>query len=110
MSYTVHGVSESQTRRSDLHFHSVPRTMLHARSVIRSCLTLYNPMDCTLQASPSMGFSRQEYWSGLSFPSPGHLPDPGTKPESPALQADSLPLNHQGSPKNVIKAVNSYKF
>ena len=39
----------------------------------------------------SMGFSRQEYWSGLPFPSPGDLPDPGIEPESPALQADSLP-------------------
>ena len=37
-----------------------------------------------------MGFSRQEYWSGLPFPSPGDLPDPGIEPESPALQADSL--------------------
>ena len=39
----------------------------------------------------SMGFSRQEYWSGLPFPSPGDLPDPGLEPGSPALQADSLP-------------------
>ena len=38
-----------------------------------------------------MEFSRQEYWSGLPFPSPGDLPDPGIKPRSPALQADSLP-------------------
>ena len=38
-----------------------------------------------------MGFSRQEYWSGLPFPPPGDLPDPGTEPVSPALQADSLP-------------------
>jgi len=38
-----------------------------------------------------MGFSRQEYWSGLPFPSPGDLPDPGIEPGSPALQADSLP-------------------
>ena len=38
-----------------------------------------------------MGFLRQEYWSGLPFPSPGHLPDPGIEPMSPALQADSLP-------------------
>ena len=45
-----------------------------------------------------MGFSRQEYWSGLPFPSPGDLPDPGIEPMSPALQADSLPLSHQGSP------------
>ena len=37
-----------------------------------------------------MGFSRQEYWSGLSFPSPGDLPDPGIEPRSPALQADAL--------------------
>ena len=43
------------------------------------------------QAPLSMGFSRQEYWSGLPFPSPGHLPDPGIEPRSPALQADSLP-------------------
>ena len=42
------------------------------------------------QAPLSMGFSRQEYWSGLSFPSPGDLPDPGIEPGSPALQADTL--------------------
>ena len=42
------------------------------------------------QASASMGFSRQEYWSGLPFPSPGDLPDPGIEPRSPALQADAL--------------------
>ena len=44
------------------------------------------------QAPPSMGFSRQEYWSGLPLPSPGDLPNPGTEPGSPALQADSLPF------------------
>ena len=43
------------------------------------------------QAPPSMGFSRQECWSGLPFPSPGDLPDPGIEPGSPALQADALP-------------------
>ena len=43
-----------------------------------------------LQAPLSMGFSRQEYWSGLPFPSTGDLPDPGMKPRSPALQADAL--------------------
>ena len=42
------------------------------------------------QAPPSVGFSRQEHWSGLPFPSPGDLPDPGIKPGSPALQGDSL--------------------
>ena len=44
-----------------------------------------------------MEFSRQEYWSGLSFPCLGHLPDPGIKPESPSLQADSLPSETPGS-------------
>ena len=44
----------------------------------------------------SMGFSRQEYWSGLSFPSPKDLPDPGIKPESPTFQADALPSEPQG--------------
>ena len=52
------------------------------------------------QAPLSMGFSRQEYWSGLSFPPPGDLPDPGIEPvppASPALQEDSLLLSHPGS-------------
>ena len=48
------------------------------------------PWTVAYQASPSMGFSRQEYWSGLSFPSPGDLPDPGIKPGSPTLEADTL--------------------
>ena len=43
-----------------------------------------------------MGFSRQEYWNGLPFPSPGDLPDPGIEPGSPALQADSLPSEAPG--------------
>ena len=43
-----------------------------------------------------MGFSRQEYWSGLPFPSPGDLPNPGIEPGSPALQADSLLTEQQG--------------
>ena len=48
------------------------------------------PWTSTYQAPPSMGFSRQEYWSGLPFPSPGDLPDPGIKPRSPTLEADAL--------------------
>ena len=46
------------------------------------------------QAPLSIGFSWQEYWSGLSFLPPGDLPEPGIRPVSPALQADSLPLSH----------------
>ena len=49
------------------------------------------PWTIAHQAPPSMGFSRQEYWSGLPFPSPGDLPNPGVKPGSPALQTDALP-------------------
>ena len=49
------------------------------------------------QASPSMEFSRQEYWSGLPFPSPEELPNPGIEPWSPASQANSLPFELQGS-------------
>ena len=49
------------------------------------------PWTAAKQAPPSMGFSRQEYWSGLPLPSPGDLPKPGIKPRSPALQTDALP-------------------
>ena len=50
------------------------------------------------QAPQSMGFSRQEYWTGLPFPSPGDLPDPGIEPGSPTLQADTLPSAPPGKP------------
>ena len=62
-------------------------------SVVSDSATL----DCSSQATLSMGFSRWEYWSGLPFPSPGDLPNPGTElkfPKYPALQADSLLLSH----------------
>ena len=52
-----------------------------------------------------MGFSRCEYWNGLPFPSPRYLPNPGIEPASPALQADSLLLSHQGSPHPCPKQV-----
>ena len=54
------------------------------------------------QAPPSMGFSRQEYWSGLPFPSPGYLPDPGIEPRSPVLQADALTSEPPGKPKVIV--------
>ena len=54
------------------------------------------------QASPSMGFSRQEYWSGLPFSSPGDLPDPGIEPRSPSLQADALPSEPPGNQKPCV--------
>ena len=64
--------------------------------VAQSCLTLCDPMDCSCWAPPSMRFSRQEYWSGLPFPSPGDLPNPGIKPGSPILQADAFPSEPPG--------------
>ena len=59
--------------------------------VAKSCLTLAIPWTVACQAPLSMGFSRQEYWNGLPFPSPGDLPNPGIEPRSSALQADDLP-------------------
>ena len=58
--------------------------------VAQSRLTLPTPWAAAYQAPPSMGFSRQEYWSGLPFPSPEDLPDPGIESVSAALQADTL--------------------
>ena len=71
--------------------------------VTKSCLTLVTPWTVACQAPLSMGFSRQEYWSGLPFPSPGNLPDPGIEPGSPALQADSLPIELWGKPIELIE-------
>ena len=60
-----------------------------------SCVRLFaTPWTVAHQAPPSMGFSRQEYWSGLPFPSPEDLPNPGFEPRSPALQADALTSEH----------------
>ena len=57
------------------------------------------PWTVACQATPSLRFFRQEYWSGLPFPSPGDLPDSGTEPSSPALVAASLPLSHLLEPQ-----------
>ena len=64
------------------------------------------PWTVAYQAPPSMEISRQEYWSGLPFPSPGDLPDPGIEPRSPTLQADALPSEPPGKP---IQGVLSLK-
>ena len=58
--------------------------------VAQLCPTLCDPWTVVHQAPLSMGFSRQEYWSGLPFPSPGDLPNLGIKPRSPTLQTDAL--------------------
>ena len=73
--------------------------LCYVASVVSNSETLRT---AACQASLSMGFSRQEYYSGLPCPPPGNLPDPGIKPGPPALQADSLLLSHQGSPKDAF--------
>ena len=67
--------------------------------VTKLCLTFCDPMDCSQPGSSVHGILQQEYWRGLTFPSPEDLPNPGIKPRSPALQADSLPLEPPGKPK-----------
>ena len=67
------------------------------------------PWTVAYQASPSMGFSRQEYWRGLPFPSPGDLPDPGIEPGSPALEAEALTSEPPGKPiKKYIYTMEYY--
>ena len=66
------------------------------------------PRTVTQEAPVSMEFSRQEYWCGLPFPSPGDLPNPGIKPQSPALQADSLPSEPPGKP--ILELLAHYKY
>ena len=63
------------------------------------------PWTIAYQAPLSMEFSRQEYWSGLPFPSPGDLHNPGIKPGSPALEADAL----QSEPSGKLKSINVFK-
>ena len=72
--------------------------MSDIRSVVSDSL---RPCGLACQAPLSMEFSRKEYWSGLPFPSLGALPDPGIKHMSPALQADSLPSEPPGKPKEM---------
>ena len=79
--------------------------------VAKSCTTLATPWTVAHQAPLSMGFSRQEYWSGLPFHSPGDLPDPEIEPGSSALQADSLPTELQGkqAPIRILTTIVIFK-
>ena len=67
---------------------------------------LATPWTVAYQAPPTMGFSRQEYWSGLLFPSPGDLPNPGIEPGSPTLEADALTSEPPGM-YGIIVAIKS---
>ena len=72
---------------------------MNAKS-LQSCLTVFDPVDCSLSGFSDMGFSRQEYWSKLPCPPPRDLPNLGTEPRAPSLQEDSLPSVPPGKPKN----------
>ena len=91
------GPCSPRPRRPIENTHPLPRGGL---GLVFSCSVVSDsfvtPWTVARQAPLSMGFSRQEYWSGLPFPYPGDFPDPGIEPTSPASQADSLPLSPQG--------------
>ena len=78
-----------------------------SRSVVSNSAS---PWTVAHQAPLSMGFSRQEYWSGLPFPSPEDLPDPGIESRSPALQADSLSYELQGNSLNNVYILVKYEL
>ena len=104
MPFALHPLSFSWLKHKNISW-AIRRHLEAVRAeseVAQLCPTLCDPMDCTCQAPLSMGFSRQDYWSGLPFPSPGDLPNPGIEPGSPALQADSLPSEPQGEHATVI--------
>ena len=86
-------------------YRSIWRLLLVHLSEVKSLshIRLFaTPWTVAHQAPLSMGFSRQEYWSGLPFPSPGDLPNPGIEPRSPTLQADSLPSEPPGKPLMIL--------
>ena len=83
-------------------------TVKSESEVAQLCPTLCDLLDCIVyQAPPSMGFSRQEYWSGLPFPSPGDIPNPGFEPGSPTLWADALPSEPPGKSYSLDPCPNS---
>ena len=81
--------------------------LVHA--CVLSCVQLFAiPWTVAQQAPLSTGFSRQEYWSGLPFPSPGDLPDPGIKSSFPALAGGFFTTGPPGKPKSLIVAVQLF--
>ena len=81
----------------------LPRSKVKVKSVSRVQL-FATPWTVAHQAPPSMGFSRQEHWTGLPFPFSGDLPDPGMEPRSPRLQADALTSEPPGKPFQGVSA------
>ena len=100
MDSIVHEVTKSQTQMTDFHF-------MQGEVKLLSRVQLFaTPWTVAYHAPPSMEFSRQEYWSGLPFPSPGDLPNPGIKPGSSSLQVDALPSEPPGKPYFMLPVYN----
>ena len=103
---TVHSSKKSFTfkkisfQRISFYFKNLLKTLKVKVKSLSHVRLFATPWILAYQASPSMGFSRQEYWSGVSFPSPGDLPNSRIKPWYPALWGDDLPSEPPGKPKN----------
>ena len=91
-----------QTVSLSIHMHARTRTHTHTHCccclVVQSCLTLCNPMHCSLPGFSVHGIFQEEYWSGLPFPSPGDLPNPGIKSMSPELTGKFFITEPPGKP------------
>ena len=96
--YTVESMDTKPMNKVKVKVKSLSRVRLFA-----------TPWTVAYQAPPSMGFSGQEYWSGLPFPSPGDLPDPGIKPWSPAFQADTLTSEPPGKSLKSTYLLKNYQ-
>ena len=121
----VHRVTKSQTQLKQLSMHAYcayinPNLLIYPLVTISLfCMLVFSrsvmfdsaiPWTIAHQAPLSMGFSRQEYWSGQPFSSQGDLPDPGIKPGSPAMKADTLPSEPPGGPKFAFHLCNYFCF
>ena len=99
-----------------LAFKNISFAYLKLNSYSLSCLaaqlylTLCDPMDCSPPESSVHGILQARILEWVAFPPPGGLPNPGIEPASPALQVDSLPLSHQGSPRCFVSCVLSVQF
>ena len=90
----------NEDRMNKMESYSILKVKVKLLSRVRLFATLWT---VAYQVPPSMGFSRQECWSGVPFPSPGDLPNPGIKPGSPAFQADALTSEPPGKPIPYLK-------
>ena len=106
IAFSTNEISQAQKDKYSTSLRYLHASVFSCFSHVWSFATL-----CTVahQAPLSMGFSRQEYWSGLPCPPPGHLPDPGIKSMYAVLQVDSLPLSQLGSPSE-IPWILKFKF